>query len=89
MKSIRVHNCFIPICISLLQHAVFCCHLSICRLSVSLNGFDIYPELLVQSLVSGVDMEDLGVRSCATRFKNSPAEHADFPEELKQYMKVA
>ena len=50
---------------------------------------DVYFELLVQSLVSGVDMEDLGVRSCATPFKNSPAEQAEFPEELKQYVKVA
>ena len=50
---------------------------------------DMYLGLLVQSLVSGVDMEDLGVRSCATPLKNSPAKQADFPEELKQYVKVA
>ena len=50
---------------------------------------DVYAEILVQSLVSGVDMEDLGVRSCTTPLNNSPAEQADFPEELKQYVKVA
>ncbi len=33
-------------------------------------------------------MEDLGVRSCATPFNNCPVEQADFPEELKQYVKV-
>lgn len=42
----------------------------------------------MQSLVSGVDMEDLGVRSCATPLRNIPAEQADFPEDLKQYVKV-
>ncbi|DBA80138.1 TPA: hypothetical protein ACH3X2_007614 [Trebouxia sp. C0005] len=40
-----------------------------------------------KSLVSGVDMEDLGVRSCATPLRNIPAEQADFPEDLKQYVK--
>ncbi len=44
--------------------------------------------MLMQSLVSGVDMEDLGVRSCTTPFKNIPAEQSDFPEDLKQYVKV-
>ncbi len=33
-------------------------------------------------------MEDLGVRSCATPFTHIPAEQADFPEELKHYVKV-
>lgn len=33
-------------------------------------------------------MEDLGVRSCTTPFKNIPAEQSDFPEDLKQYVKV-
>lgn len=33
-------------------------------------------------------MEDLGVRSCSTPFENTPLEQPDFPEELKQYVKV-
>ncbi len=52
------------------------------------GAWDILPEFVMQSLVSGVDMEDLGVRSCATPFKNSPAEQTDFSEDLKQYVKV-
>lgn len=44
--------------------------------------------MVLQSLVTGVDMEDLGVRSCSTPFKNIPVEHEDFPDDLKQYVKV-
>lgn len=33
-------------------------------------------------------MEDLGVRSCSTLFKPEPLQQADFPESLKQYVKV-
>ena len=73
------------------QHQPFpaCCLLSSSVVCLSLIVIDIYLGLLVQSLVSGVDMEDLGVRSCATPLKNSPAKQADFPEDLKQYVKVA
>ena len=39
-------------------------------------------------MVAGVDMEDLGVRSCSTAFQNSSVEQVEFPEDLKQYVKV-
>lgn len=39
-----------------------------------------------KSLVAGVDMEDLGVRSCSTAFQNSPIKQVEFPEALKQYV---
>ena len=42
----------------------------------------------MQSLVAGVDMEDLGVRSCSSPFKAEPLQQAHFPEDLKQYVKV-
>lgn len=44
--------------------------------------------LCLQSLVAGVDMEDLGVRSCSTPFKPEPLQQADFPESLKQHVKA-
>ena len=43
----------------------------------------------LQSLVAGVDMEDLGVRTCSAPFKNAPVEQAEFPEDLKQYVMVS
>ena len=42
----------------------------------------------LQALVGGVDMEDLGVRSCSSPSKQIPARHAQFPDVLKQYVKV-
>lgn len=43
---------------------------------------------VLQSLVAGVDMEDLGVRSCSTPFKAEPLRQAHFPDHLKQYVKA-
>ncbi|KAL3141630.1 hypothetical protein ABBQ32_004865 [Trebouxia sp. C0010 RCD-2024] len=40
-----------------------------------------------KSLVAGVDVEDLGVRSCSTPFKAEPLQQAHFPDHLKQYVK--
>lgn len=42
----------------------------------------------MQALVGGVDMEDLGVHSCSSPSKQILARHAQFPHDLKQYVKV-
>ena len=57
------------------------------------NGIDFFfpssqQVCCLQSLVADVDMEDLGVRTCSAPFNNTPAEQAEFPEDLKQYVKV-
>ena len=66
------------------KHMSRCTQLSL----VIINYHCTQVPVCLQSLVTGVDMEDLGVRSCSASFKNAPVEQPDFPGHLKQYVKV-